>query len=60
MMADLPAERIAPARAFSQTGKGFAGPFYVKDDGMKKTYISIFVSMTTKAVHLEIVGHLTE
>ena len=60
MMADLPAERIAPVRAFSQTGIDFAGPFYVKDDGMKKTYISIFVCMTTKAVHLEIVGRLTK
>ena len=60
MMADLPAERIAPARAFSQTGIDFAGPFYVKDDGMKKTYIPIFVCMTTKAVHLGTVGRLTK
>ena len=60
MMADLPAERIAPARAFSQTGIDFAGPLYVKDDGVKKTYISICVCMTTKAVHLEIVGRLTK
>ena len=52
MKADLPVGRVAHARAFSQTGVNSAGPFYVKDDGIKKTYIFIFVCMTTKAVHL--------
>ena len=64
IMADLPSERVRPAKPFSITGVDFAGPFSitpVKSRGVKtfKAYVSLFVCFTTKAVHLELVFSLT-
>ncbi|XP_011169784.3 uncharacterized protein LOC105202802 [Solenopsis invicta] len=63
IMGDLPVERMTPARPFVNTGVDFCGPIYVrpsKGRGIKrlKAYIAIFVCMTVKAVHLEIVSDL--
>ena len=57
-MADLPLERITPSRPFSQSGLDFAGPLKVKCSG--KVYIAIFVCLSTKAVHMELVGNLSK
>ena len=61
-MADLPAERVTPARPFSNCGIDFAGPFTIKNKSQKteKIYIAIFVCMSTKAVHMELVSSLTK
>ncbi|XP_023245071.1 uncharacterized protein LOC111642822 [Copidosoma floridanum] len=63
-MAPLPASRVTPSRAFGRTGVDYAGPFSVltsKGRGIRTTkgYIAVFVCMTTKAVHLELVGDLS-
>ena len=63
-MADLPSERVLPAKPLSITGVDFAGPFNItpiKARGVKsfKSYVSLFVCFTTKAVHLELVFSLT-
>ncbi|XP_014207285.1 uncharacterized protein LOC106638550 [Copidosoma floridanum] len=64
MMAPLPASRVTPSRAFGRTGVDYAGPFSVlasKGRGIRTTkgYIAVFVCMTTKALHLELVGDLS-
>ncbi|XP_075990311.1 uncharacterized protein LOC142985958 [Anticarsia gemmatalis] len=64
VMGDLPSVRVKPARAFLNSGVDFAGPFNVlmnKGRGAKttKAYIAIFVCMSTKAIHLELVGDLS-
>ena len=60
MMADLPSERVTPARPFSQTGLGFAGPIKIKDAKIQKIYIAVFVCLATKAIHLEMVSSLNK
>ena len=61
MMADLPAPRVNPTIAFTHTGMDFCGPFTIKMGHVRRpTYlkasICIFVCMTFKAVHLEVVS----
>ncbi|XP_014205119.1 uncharacterized protein LOC106637014 [Copidosoma floridanum] len=63
-MAPLPRSRVTPFRAFGRTGIDSAGPFHVlaaKGRGVRTTkgYITIFVCLTTKALHLELVGDLS-
>lgn len=64
IMGDLPEVRVTPSRPFINSGVDFAGPFQIlmsKGRGNKtcKAYISIFVCMSTKAIHIELVGDLT-
>jgi len=64
IMADLPASRVLQCRPFSKIGIDFAGPLPMKELKLRKTreykvYISVFVCMTVKAVHLEIVSDLS-
>ncbi|XP_045457511.1 uncharacterized protein LOC123667716 [Melitaea cinxia] len=63
-MSDLPAFRVNQAKAFSQVGVDFAGPFRIKlgiHRGAKidKAYLCLFVCLSTKAVHLEVVSTLS-
>lgn len=64
LMAQLPAVRVTPSKPFSRCGVDYAGPFQVlrsRGRGMRtsKGYIAVFVCMSTKAIHLELVGDLT-
>ncbi|XP_011858860.1 PREDICTED: uncharacterized protein LOC105556384 [Vollenhovia emeryi] len=62
LMGDLPNVRVNRSnRAFEHTGVDYAGPILVRTSrgrGHKahKAYISVFVCMTTKAIHLELVS----
>ena len=61
VMGDLPLERITPDLPFEKVGVDYAGPFYVKYGYVRKltvvnTYVSVFVSLSVKAVHLELVS----
>jgi hypothetical protein len=63
-MGDLPSCRVEPTTPFLKTGIDFGGPFLLKSmkgRGGKiiKSYISLFVCLSTKAIHLELVGDLT-
>jgi hypothetical protein len=63
-MADLPVPRVQASRAFSHVGTDFAGPFPVKTSTRRnaahsKGYLCLFVCMSTKAVHLEMVSDLS-
>ncbi|XP_028046904.1 uncharacterized protein LOC105828223 [Monomorium pharaonis] len=63
-MADLPKSRVQEARAFHHTSIDFFGPIFIKEKkhqnrGRVKVYGCVFICMTTKAVHIEIVSDLT-
>lgn len=61
LMGDLPETRITQVeRAFIHTGVDYAGPIQVRTApgrGHKshKAYIALFICLTTKAIHLELV-----
>lgn len=64
LMGDLPAQRIQQSRPFSNTGCDYAGPLTIKfsrgrNPKLSKAYIALFVCMSTKAIHLEVVSDLT-
>jgi hypothetical protein len=64
LMADLPEPRVTPSRAFTHCGVDFTGHVEVKSTkgrGIKTTkgYVAVFVCLSTKAVHLELVSDLT-
>ena len=64
MLGQLPIERLTPDLVFDKVGVDYAGPFYVKYGHARKptvvkTYASVFVSLSVKAVHLELVSELT-
>ena len=64
LMGDLPAQRVQPAKAFTHTGMDFAEPFHIKMGYVRKpvqldAHICIFVCLTYKAVHLEVVSDQT-
>ncbi|XP_055584876.1 uncharacterized protein LOC129737741 [Uranotaenia lowii] len=61
-MAELPASRVTPARAFTTTGVDYFGPLYVRPGFRRaavKAYVAVFVCFASKAVHLEIVTDLS-
>lgn len=63
-MADLLGPQVQPNRPFSHTGVDFAGYFEVKTStrknaGFVKCYVSLFICLTTKAMHLELVHDLS-
>ncbi len=64
MMGQLPLERVTPGLVFEKVGVDYAGPFLIKygmarKPTIVKAYMCIFVSLTVKAVHMEVVSDLT-
>lgn len=63
-LGQLPAVRLNIARPFTNVGVDYCGPFYIKEKKLRnrnriKAYISIFICLVTKAVHIEVVSDLT-
>ncbi|XP_049886415.1 uncharacterized protein LOC126380876 [Pectinophora gossypiella] len=63
-MADLPKPRVTPSRPFTHTGVDFTGQVEVKANkgrGIKttKAYIAVFIWLSTKAIHIELVSDLS-
>lgn len=63
-ISDLPEVRFNHPRVFLNVGLAYAGPFEYKErmirkSSLSKDYISIFVFLATKAVHLEFVTSLS-
>lgn len=61
LMASLPRERVTSSRPFLHTGVDYAGPILLrttKGRGHRayKAFIAIFVCLSTRAVHLEVVS----
>ena len=64
MMGQLPAPRVTPNPPFTITGVDYAGPFILKKGHTRKpvlikSYISIFVCLSSKASHIEIISDQT-
>ncbi|XP_057334343.1 uncharacterized protein LOC130673372 [Microplitis mediator] len=64
VMGILPEPRVTPSRPFLRVGIGYCGPMYIKEKRFRnrsrlKVYVAIYVCMSTKAVHLELVSDLT-
>lgn len=60
----LPIERVTPDSVFARVGLDYAGPLQIKLGHVRKptvlkAYVCIFVSLTVKATHLELVSDLT-
>ncbi|XP_058817398.1 uncharacterized protein LOC131680706 [Topomyia yanbarensis] len=62
-MGELPAFRVNPSLPFSTTGVDYAGPFFIRQGVRRmakvKAYVALFICMSTKAIHLELVSDLT-
>lgn len=55
-MANMPAARVKPDKAFARTAVDYTGTINIKAKNGRgfhsvKAYIAIFVCMTTKAIH---------
>jgi len=64
IMGNLPKERVTPTFPFNNCGVDFCGPFYIKFKNQRKgvlnkIYVSVFVCLVTKAIHLDFVSDLT-
>ena len=62
-MGQLPFERVTPDLVFSRVGIDYAGPVLIKLGHIRKptlikAYIAVFVSLSVKAVHIELVSDL--
>ena len=63
-MGQLPPVRVTPDIVFTNVGVDYAGPVLIKRGAVRrptitKAYIAVFVSLSVKAVHLELVSDLT-
>ena len=63
-LGQLPIEQLTPGPVFDKTGLDYAGPLHIKYGHVRKpttvkAYVFVFVSLTVKAVHLELVTDLT-
>lgn len=63
-MGDLPSDRVNESRCFAGVGLDFGGPYTVKSSHLRgaktyKAYLCVFVCLSTKAVHLEVVSSLS-
>ncbi|XP_050056095.1 uncharacterized protein LOC126549771 [Aphis gossypii] len=63
-MANLPSIRVKPDYPFTNVGMDYGGPFVVKEarrrnSRTQKAYIALFVCMSVKAIHVEVVTDLS-
>ena len=64
LMGQLPEVRVKPSKPFTNTGVDYSGPFFVKQGGKRsktfvKCYVALFICLSTKAIHLELVSELS-
>lgn len=63
-MAPLPAARVQPQRIFIRSSVDYCGPFFVRANKVRnakviKSWVAIFVDLSVKAVHIELVSSCT-
>ena len=59
IMGNLPKNQVSFSRPFVNVGVDYCGPFFIKERRHRnrtkmKTYVCLFVCLTTKAIHLEL------
>ncbi|XP_012228825.2 uncharacterized protein [Linepithema humile] len=64
IMANLPTPRVSQSRPFMHCDINYAGPFMIRDSKKRnskssKTYAAVFVCLSCKAVHIELVFDLS-
>ncbi len=61
IMGQLPLERVTPGIVFEKVGVDYAGPMYrrIRKPTIVKAYVCVFVALSVKAVHLELVSDQT-
>lgn len=64
IMGDLPSARVTFSFPFAVTGVDYCGPFilktrYGRNPSTYKAYVSLFICLATKAIHLELVTDLS-
>ena len=64
LMGNLPAERLEPGFPFMRCGVDYAGPVMIlsrrgRGASLTKAYICLFVCLSTRAIHLELVTSLS-
>lgn len=64
IMGDLPRERLTFTHPFNNVGVDFAGPILIKEKKVRNTkfvkaYICLFICLSVRAVHLELVTDLS-
>ena len=64
LLGQLPVDRLTPGIVFERTGVDYAGPLLIKTGSIRKptyvkAYVCVFVSLSVKAIHLELVSDLT-
>lgn len=64
LMGSLPKPRVVPSRPFYYCGVDYAGPYLLKDGKTRnrvkiKAYVCIFICLSTRAVHAELVTDLS-
>lgn len=64
LMGNLPVARVSITKPFCKVGIDYAGPITIRTSTLRnakqqKAYISVFVCMATKAIHIELVSDLT-
>lgn len=64
IMGDLPTPRLQVTRPFTNVGVDYAGPLDIRVSKLRGTrsykgYIALFICLSTKAIHLEVVSELT-
>ncbi|XP_055604068.1 uncharacterized protein LOC129752306 [Uranotaenia lowii] len=61
-MGELPVARVTISPPFSRTGVDYFGPVYIRPGPRRvavKAYVSLFICLVTKAIHLELVSDLS-
>lgn len=63
-MGNLPSARVQETTPFANTGIDFCGPFYIKEKKYRnrtriKVYVCVFICMSVKAIHLELVSDMS-
>lgn len=64
IMGDLPLPRVSPSRPFLHCEIDYCGSFMVKESrrrnsSLSKSYVAIFICMSSKAIHLELTFDLS-
>ncbi|XP_018329856.1 uncharacterized protein LOC108740144 [Agrilus planipennis] len=64
VMGNLPEVRTQVVRPFTNVGIDYCGPFFIKEKKNRnrnkgKVYVAVFICLSIKAIHLEIVSDLT-